>query len=161
MRTIDRLWRRQDWWPGWPSRRYKGWVGRVGRVGNLLFGFSCESLFLESERAIHSFKRVNHFCHSFCKECQEQLEQIPLLQRARRAMKSNSFFCFGHKNGKSMVRRTNLKQIPLKKSKSLFHRVGNSLIDFSCESLVFCEQKSDSLVKKSESLPSLYCNKRR
>ena len=36
--------------------------------------------------------------------------------------------------------------------------VGNSLIGFSSDSLVFCEPKSYSLVKKSESLPSLICH---
>ena len=39
-------------------------------------------------------------------------------------------------------------------------RVGNLLIGFSSDSLVFCEQKSNSLVKKSESLLSLFCHKR-
>ena len=35
------------------------------------------------------------------------------------------------------------------------------LIGFSSKSLVFCEQKSDLLVKKSESLPSLFCHEQR
>ena len=39
-------------------------------------------------------------------------------------------------------------------------RVGNTLIGFSSDSLIFCEQKSDSLVKKSEWLPSLFCHER-
>ena len=37
-------------------------------------------------------------------------------------------------------------------------RVGNSLISFSSDSLVFCERKSDSLMKKRASLPSLFCH---
>ena len=36
-------------------------------------------------------------------------------------------------------------------------RVGNLLIGFSSDSLVFCKQKSDSLVKKIKSFPSLFC----
>ena len=37
-------------------------------------------------------------------------------------MKSDLLFCFGHKKGKSMVKRMNLKWITLKKSESLFHK---------------------------------------
>ena len=37
-------------------------------------------------------------------------------------------------------------------------RVGNSLIGFLSDSLIFCEQKSDSLMKKSESPLSLFCH---
>ena len=37
-------------------------------------------------------------------------------------------------------------------------RVRNSLIGFSSNSLVFCEQNSDSLVTNSESLPLLFCH---
>ena len=37
-------------------------------------------------------------------------------------------------------------------------RVGNSLIGFSSKSLIFFEPKSDSLVKKSEPLPLLFCH---
>ena len=37
-------------------------------------------------------------------------------------------------------------------------RVKNSLIDFSSDSLVFCERKSDALAKKSKLLPSLFCH---
>ena len=40
-------------------------------------------------------------------------------------------------------------------------RVDNSLIGFSSDSLVFCEGKSDSLVKKSKLLPSLFCIEQR
>ena len=40
-------------------------------------------------------------------------------------------------------------------------RVGNSLIGFLSKSLIFCEQRSDSLVKKSELLQSLFCKDRR
>ena len=36
-------------------------------------------------------------------------------------------------------------------------RVGNSLIGFSSDVLVFCERKSNLLVKKSESLQFLFC----
>ena len=39
-------------------------------------------------------------------------------------------------------------------------RVGNSLIGFSSDSLVFCVQMNDLLVKKSEALPSLFCHER-
>ena len=39
--------------------------------------------------------------------------------------------------------------------------VGNSLIGFLSKSLVFCEGKSDSFGKKSESLLSLFCHERR
>ena len=39
--------------------------------------------------------------------------------------------------------------------------VGNSLIGFSSESLVFCERKSDSFVKTNESLPLLFCHEQR
>ena len=39
-------------------------------------------------------------------------------------------------------------------------RVGNLLIDFSSNLLVFCELKSDSLVKKSKLLPLLFCHER-
>ena len=39
-------------------------------------------------------------------------------------------------------------------------RIMNSLIGFSSDSLVFCERKSDLLVKKSESLPPIFCNER-
>ena len=39
-------------------------------------------------------------------------------------------------------------------------RVGISFIGFSSKSLVFCEQKSDSLVKKSKLLLSLFCHER-
>ena len=35
-------------------------------------------------------------------------------------MKSDLLFCVGHKKGKSMVKRTNLKQITLQKSELLF-----------------------------------------
>ena len=35
-------------------------------------------------------------------------------------------------------------------------RVGNSLYGFSSESLVFCEPKCDSLMKKSASIPLLF-----
>ena len=38
--------------------------------------------------------------------------------------------------------------------------VGNSLIGFLSKSLVFCEGKSDSFGKKSESLLSLFCHER-
>ena len=34
-------------------------------------------------------------------------------------------------------------------------RVGISIIDFSIKSLVFCDRKIDSMVKKIESLPSI------
>ena len=37
---------------------------------------------------------------------------------------------------------------------------GNSLIGLSSDSLVFCQQKSDSLAKKNESLTSLFCHER-
>ena len=37
-----------------------------------------------------------------------------------------------------------------------FSQVGNSLIGFSSDLLVFCEQKRNLLVKKSESLPLLF-----
>ena len=37
----------------------------------------------------------------------------------------------------------------------IISRVVNSLIGFSSDSLIFCEQKSDSLVKQTESLPLL------
>ena len=84
--------------------------------------FPVNHLFFESERAIRSFKRANHFftifvksdkskllSSYFCKEycCffkKEQRVQFPLFQRARRAkraMKSDSIFCIGHKNGKA------------------------------------------------------------
>ena len=36
-------------------------------------------------------------------------------------------------------------------------RVGNLLISFSSNLVVFCERKRDSHMKKSESLPSLFC----
>ena len=39
-------------------------------------------------------------------------------------------------------------------------RVGNSLVCFFTDSLVVCERKSNSLVKKSESLLSLFCHER-
>ena len=38
----------------------------------------------------------------------------------------------------------------------IFSRAGNSIIGFSSESLIFCDGKSDLLVKKSESLSSLF-----
>ena len=38
----------------------------------------------------------------------------------------------------------------------IFSRAGNSIIGFLCESLIFCDGKSDLLVKKSESLSSLF-----
>ena len=41
------------------------------------------------------------------------------------------------------------------------NRVGNLLIGFSSNSLVFCEQKSNSLFKKRELLLSLFCKERR
>ena len=59
----------------------------IRRVGNSFFGFSSESLLFKSERAIHSFKWANRWA-------------IPLLQRTRRAMKSNSLFCLENKKGK-------------------------------------------------------------
>ena len=42
-------------------------------------------------------------------------------------------------------------------------RVGNSIIrsDHQIELLVFCDQKSDSLVKKNDSFPSLFFEDRR
>ena len=42
----------------------------------------------------------------------------------------------------------------------LFLRVGNLLIGFSSDSLVFCERKSNWLMKKSKLLPSLFCHGR-
>ena len=42
-----------------------------------------------------------------------------------------------------------------KKKKKI--RVGNLLFGFSSKSLLFCEPKSDSLLKKSKSLLSLFC----
>ena len=42
----------------------------------------------------------------------------------------------------------------------LFLRVGNLLIGFSSHSLVFCEGKSNWLMKKSKLLPSLFCHGR-
>ena len=39
-------------------------------------------------------------------------------------------------------------------------RVGRSLIGFSSNTLVLCERKSYSLMKKSELLPSLFCHER-
>ena len=39
-------------------------------------------------------------------------------------------------------------------------RVGNSLICFSSDLLIFGEQKNDLLVKNSELLPSLFCHNR-
>ena len=38
--------------------------------------------------------------------------------------------------------------------------VGNLLIGFSSDLLVFCERKSDSLVKKNKSIQSLFCHER-
>ena len=70
------------------------------------FVFLCESLVFwekKSERAIPSF----------CSFGQEQREQFPLLQRARRAMKSDSLFCFGHRKSEKLVKSTNLKRIIL------------------------------------------------
>ena len=39
-------------------------------------------------------------------------------------------------------------------------RVGNLLISYSSDLLDFCDPKSDLLVKKSKSLPSLFCHER-
>ena len=75
--------------------------------------------FLRAKERFTIFKEQNAFFIFFCKERQEQ---FPLLQRTRRVMKSDSLFCFGHKKWKSMVKRTNLKRITLKKSKSIFHK---------------------------------------
>ena len=75
--------------------------------------------FLRAKERFTIFKEQITFFIFFCKERQEQ---FPLLQRTRRAMKSDSLFCFGHKKWKSMVKRTNLKRITLKKSKSIFHK---------------------------------------
>ena len=87
------------------------------RVGNSLFGFSCESLIFQSIRAKVQFalfkvqialvslfvKSIWVICprHSFSNSGRSECR---LLQRARRAMKSNLLFCFGHKKGKSMVK---------------------------------------------------------
>ena len=60
-------------------------------LGILIKFFVQISYFLKSEGAICSFKRANCFFHSFCKE------RFTLLQRARKAMKSESLFYFGHK----------------------------------------------------------------
>ena len=54
--------------------------------------------------------------------------------------------------------------VPLFKSKTILHvlgaksRVGHLLNNFLSESLVFCEQKRDSFIKKSELLPLLFCH---
>ena len=53
--------------------------------------------------------------------------------------------------------KTLLTFLQTKANKKLRGRVGNSLVSFSSESLVFNERKSDYLLKKSESLPSLFC----
>ena len=42
----------------------------------------------------------------------------------------------------------------------LIFRVGNTLMGFLSDLLVFCERKSDVFVKKSGSLPSLFCHER-
>ena len=88
-------------------------------------------LFFESESAIRSFQSVNPSYHSFCKEQQVQIALVTLFNvprelmlsftKSKRVMKCDSL-CFGHKKGKSMVIRTNWKQITLKKSESLFHK---------------------------------------
>ena len=41
-----------------------------------------------------------------------------------------------------------------------YFRVGNSLISFLSDSLIFCKRKSDSLVKTSKLLPLLLCRER-
>ena len=58
--------------------------------------------------------------------CKSNGSKSHLLQRARRAMKSNSLFWFGLKKEKSIVKRTNLKRINLKKSESILKRVNQS-----------------------------------
>ena len=57
-----------------------------------------------------------------CSFLMSDKSEYHLLPRARHMMKSNLLFCYGHKKGKSMVKRTNLKQITLKKSESLLHK---------------------------------------
>ena len=42
----------------------------------------------------------------------------------------------------------------------LIFRVGNTLMGFLSDLLVFCERKSDVFVKKRGSLPSLFCHER-
>ena len=78
---------------------------------------------------------------------------------------SNSLFCFGHKKGKSMVKRTNLKWITFKKSKSLFHKAPVTLYLKMTFPPVAFYKKSDreqivllALYLKSNQSESLMCS---
>ena len=46
----------------------------------------------------------------------------------------------------------------MSKNSEIYHQGRNLLISFSSDSLVFCERKSDLLVKRSKSLTSLFCH---
>ena len=109
------------------------------RVGNSLFGFRVNHSFFESETAFR-------FCRSFAKE---RREEFPLLQIARRAMKSYSLFCFGHKKENSRVKRTNFK---FSFQRPLLKRVNHALKERIALSLFLKEQQE----RKSES-PNLVC----
>ena len=73
-------------------------------IRSLVFCVRIARFFL-GESAIHSFQSLKRKCRSFCLYC-----TVILL------------FCFGHIKGKSMVKRTHLKRITLKRSESLFHK---------------------------------------
>ena len=104
------------------------------------FLFSCKSLVYESERAKVRFTLfkvrialfalfvkidgVNLSCCYFCKQQWIDLLLSLFLKEQRKRMSSftaiRSFY--GHKKGKSMVKRTNLKRITLKKSESPLYK---------------------------------------
>ena len=74
--------------------------------------FCANRSFFESERALRSFKRVNRFFHSFCKKLQERitLKNERFARKTKVQIPTPSPFCLGHKKGKSMTKRTNLKR---------------------------------------------------
>ena len=107
----------------------------------------------KSQRVICSFKRMNPSFRSFGKEGREQ---FPFFTKSEKSDEEwFTLCCFGHKKDINVVKRTNLKEITLKKIESFFHKKQIAPVTIYFKNCTFAPVALFVKSDKSESLPPL------